>query len=108
MLPLPCTCTVQCSFDIGLESGDEVVCVFLCAIFYAEIIDHQAKGNIASMMFEQTESVRALNVNVAVGLKVSNQAKLAKATGLRETVHIYGFGSGQYCCETGVQGCGRR
>ena len=60
---------------VGLEGGDEVVGVVLCAVFDAEIIHNETKGDVAGEVFEEAGRVGALDV--AMRLKMRDETKLA-------------------------------
>ncbi len=72
---------------VRLESFDEVVRVLLCSVFDAEVVHHETEGDVACELFEQAGRVGTLNI--AVRLKVRDETKLAKTTGLRETIHAH-------------------
>ncbi len=74
---------------VRLESGDEMVGVILCSVFDAKVVHKETECDVAGEMFEQAGRVRALDV--AVRLKMRDKAKLAEATGLRETIHAFAY-----------------
>jgi hypothetical protein len=64
-----------------------MVCVFLLAEAYSEIVDYEREHDIACDVPEQAWGVGALDV--AVGAEVPDETGLAELAGLGQSVHTF-------------------
>jgi hypothetical protein len=64
-----------------------MVCVFLLAEAYSEIVDYEREHDIACDVTEQAWGIGALDV--AVGAEVPDETGLAELAGLGQSVHTF-------------------